>query len=116
MELMFSEGVLKKRISLSRFVELNCTAPAKIFGLHPKKGVLAVGSDADVVVFDPTASHTLSAESHHMRCDYSAYEGWKVTGKVRDVFLRGTHAIEKGKALVGKGFGPYLRRQPHERV
>lgn len=111
MELMFSEGVLKNRMSLNRFVELNCTAPAKIFGLYPKKGTIAVGSDADLVVFDPKVQHTLSAKTHHMRCDYNAYEGWKVTGKTRTVLLRGTVAIENGKAAIGKGFGKYLPRK-----
>lgn len=110
MELMYSEGVVKGRMSLNRFVEVNCTAPAKIFGLYPRKGTIAVGSDADLVIFDPKLSHTISAQSRHMRCDYNAYEGWKVTGKVRTVLLRGTVAIENGKALVGKGFGKYLPR------
>ncbi len=111
MELMFSEGVIKNRMTLNRFVEVNCTAPAKIFGLYPRKGTIAVGGDADLVIFDPKKQHTLSAETHHMRCDYSSYEGWKVTGKVRQVFLRGTLAIDDGKALVGKGFGQYLPRK-----
>jgi len=112
MELMYSEGVVKGRISLNRFVELNCTAPAKIFGLSPDKGTIAVGSDADLVIFDPRVEHTLSAKTHHMRCDYSSYEGWKVQGRVRTVLLRGTVAIDQGRALVGKGFGRYLPRKP----
>ncbi len=110
MELMYSEGVGKGRISLNRFVELNCTAPAKIFGLYPRKGTIAVGGDADLVIFDPKKQHTLSAKTHHMRCDYSSYEGWQVTGKVRTVLLRGKVAIDNGRALVGKGFGKYLPR------
>jgi len=113
MELMFSEGVGKGRISVNRFVELNCTAPAKIFGMYPRKGTIAVGSDADIVIFDPKKQHTLSAETHHMRCDYSSYEGWQVTGKVRTVLLRGTVAIDQGKAFIGKGFGKYLHRSRH---
>lgn len=116
MELMYSEGVVKGRMSLNRFVELNCTAPAKIFGLYPRKGAIAVGADADLVIFDPKTKHTLSAETHHMNCDYSSYEGWQVTGKVRTVLLRGTVAIDKGKALVGKGFGKYLPRKPYSKV
>ncbi len=111
MELMYSEGVVKGRINLNQFVDLNCTAPAKIFGLYPRKGTIAVGADADLVIFDPKVKHTLSAETHHMRCDYSAYEGWKVEGKVRSVLLRGTVAIDHGKALIGKGFGKYLPRK-----
>jgi len=111
MELMFSEGVVPGRISLNKYVDINCTAPAKIFGLYPRKGTLAVGSDADIVIFDPKVKHTMSAQTHHMRCDYSSYEGWPVTGKVRTVLLRGTVAIDQGKALIGKGFGKYLPRK-----
>ena len=110
MELMFSEGVGKGRISLNKFVEVNSTAPAKIFGLFPKKGTIAVGSDADIVIFDPHQTHTISAKTHHMNCDYSSYEGWKVKGKCRTTILRGTVAVDNGKALVGKGFGRYLPR------
>ncbi|MFM8268878.1 MAG: dihydropyrimidinase [Pseudomonadota bacterium] len=111
MELLYSEGVEKKRISLNKFVEVNCTNPAKIFGLFPEKGTIAVGSDADLVIFDPRVEHTLSKETQHMNCDYSSYEGWKVKGKVKTVLLRGTIAIENGKAHIGKGFGKYLRRK-----
>ena len=110
MELMFSEGVLKNKISLEKFVEVTATAPAKIFGLFPRKGTIAVGSDADLVILDPKETHTLSAKTHHMNCDYSTYEGWKITGKVKSTILRGTLAIHEGKALVGKGFGKYLPR------
>ncbi len=110
MELMFSEGVLKGRMSLNKFVDLTSTAPARIFGLAPKKGSIAVGGDADIVIFDPLATHEISAKTHHMNCDYSAYEGWKVTGKCRTTILRGTVAIDQGRALVGKGFGKYLAR------
>lgn len=113
MELMFSEGVLKNRISLNQYVSLNCTAPAKIFGLYPSKGTIAVGSDADIVIFDPKEKHVLSRETQHMRCDYSAYEGWEVTGKVKTVFLRGNLAIDNGKAYITKGFGKYLPRKPY---
>ncbi len=116
MELMFSEGVLKNRISLNQFVSLNCTAPAKIFGLYPEKGNLAVGSDADIVILDPHKKHVLSKETQHMRCDYSSYEGWEVTGKIRTVFLRGTLAIDQGKAFIGKGFGRYLPRKPFSKL
>lgn len=111
MELLFSEGVLKNRMSLNQFVNVTATAPARIFGLLPRKGTIAVGADADIVVFDPNAKHTISAKTHHMNCDYSAYEGWQVTGKCRQTILRGTLAIDEGKALVGKGFGKYLPRE-----
>ncbi|MBC7395813.1 MAG: dihydropyrimidinase [Bdellovibrionales bacterium] len=116
MELMYSEGVAQNRISLEKFVEVTATAPAKIFGLFPRKGTIAVGSDADIVIFDPSVEHTLSAKTHHMNCDYSAYEGWKVIGKVKSTILRGTLAIDQGHALVGKGFGKYLPRGPSGRL
>jgi len=113
MELLFSEGVVKKRISLNKFVEASSTNAAKIFGMFPKKGTIAIGSDADLVVFDPAEQHTMSVKTQHMNCDYSAYEGMEVTGKTKTVVLRGTVAIEDGKALVGKGFGKYIHRAPH---
>lgn len=114
MELLYSEGVEKGRISLNKFVEVNCSNPAKIFGLYPQKGTIAVGSDADLVIFDPRSEHTLSQKTQHMNCDYSSYEGWKVKGKVKTVLLRGTVAIENGKAFVQKGFGRYLKRKKFE--
>ena len=111
MELMFSEGVKKRGLSLNKFVELTSTAPAEIFGMFPRKGTIAIGSDADIVVFDPNEKHTLSAETHHMNCDYSAYEGWQLEGKCRTTILRGTIAVDEGKALIGKGFGKYQSRK-----
>ncbi|MBI2067025.1 MAG: dihydropyrimidinase [Deltaproteobacteria bacterium] len=113
MELLFSEGVLKNRISLNKFVQVSSTNAAKIFGLFPRKGTIAVGSDADVVIFDPEAEHTLSVKTHHMRCDYSAYEGWKVRGKCRTTILRGRVVIDEGKVFVERGSGQYLMRNPH---
>ncbi|HLF31447.1 MAG TPA: dihydropyrimidinase [Xanthomonadales bacterium] len=112
LELLYSEGVHQGRISLNKFVDLGSTAVAKIFGLFPRKGTIAVGSDADIVIFDPAVQHTLSARTHHMNCDYSAYEGWQVQGKIRTTILRGTVAVEEGKAHVGEGFGQYLPRKP----
>ncbi|MBI2981396.1 MAG: dihydropyrimidinase [Deltaproteobacteria bacterium] len=111
LELLFSEGVQKGRISLNKFVEVISTAPAGIFGLAPRKGTIAVGSDADIVVFDPTVKQTLSARTHHMNCDYSAYEGWEVQGKCRTTILRGKVVIDEGKECVEKGFGTYLPRK-----
>jgi len=111
-ELMYSEGVDKGRISLNKFVDLTSTHAAKIFGLFPQKGTIAVGSDADIVVFDPNEEHTISAKTHHMNCDYSAYEGWNVKGKCRTTILRGTVAVDRGVAKVGKGFGKFLKRKP----
>ena len=110
MELLFSEGVQKGRISLNKFVEVACTNPAKIFGMFPRKGTIAPGSDADIVLIDPDQRHTLSAATHHMNVDYSAYEGWELTGKVKTVLLRGKIAIDKGECHIQKGYGQFIRR------
>lgn len=110
MELLFSEGVSKGRISLNKYVEVACTNAAKIFGMFPQKGTIAVGSDADIVIFDPNEQHTLSANSHHMNVDYSGYEGWEVTGKVKTVLLRGQVAIENNECLLEKGYGKFIKR------
>jgi dihydropyrimidinase len=112
MELMYSEGVHQGRISLNKFVEVTSTTAAKIFGLFPRKGTIAVGSDADIIVFDPAKKHTISADTHHMRVDYSAYEGWEVQGKCRSTILRGTVVVDEGLAGVDEGFGNYLQRPP----
>lgn len=113
MELLYSEGVGKGRISLNRYVELTSTMPAKIFGLFPKKGTISPGVDADIVIFDPSIKHKISVETHHMKCDYSAFEGWEVQGKCKTVLLRGETVIENGKSTVKKGFGKYINRAPH---
>lgn len=110
MELLYSEGVHKGRISLNKYVEVACTNPAKIFGMFPSKGTIAVGSDADIVIFDPSEQHTISAATHHMNVDYSGYEGWNLTGKVKTVLLRGTVAIDNGQCLIEKGYGQFIKR------
>src|SRR5437868_13957022 len=110
MSLIYDGGVVQNRITPNRFVELTSTAAAKIFGLFPRKGTIAVGSDADLVIFDPNRENTISAKTHHMRVDYSAYEGRKVRGVVETVFSRGTLIVENG-AFKGKaGDGQFLRR------
>lgn len=110
MELLFSEGVAKGKITLNKYVEVASTNAAKIFGMFPRKGTIAVGSDADIVIFDPKEKHTISAKTHHMNVDYSGYEGWELTGKVKKVILRGTVAIENNKCLVDKGYGQFIKR------
>jgi dihydropyrimidinase len=110
MELLYSEGVHKGRISLNKYVEVACTNPAKIFGMFPRKGTIAPGSDADIVLVDPNRKHTLSAATHHMNVDYSAYEGWELTGKVQTVLLRGRVAIDNGACLLPKGYGQFIKR------
>ncbi|HTC01558.1 MAG TPA: dihydropyrimidinase [Ferruginibacter sp.] len=109
-ELLYSEGVKKGKITINKFVEVLSTNPAKIFGMHPKKGCIAPGSDADIVLFDPNQQHIISASTHHMNTDYSAYEGWQVTGKCKTVLLRGKVVIDKEKCLVEKGNGQYIKR------
>jgi len=110
MELMYSEGVRKGKISLSKFVEVTSTNAAKIFGMYPQKGTLAIGADADIVIFDPNKKHTISVNTHHMNCDYSAYEGRELTGKCETVLLRGKVAIENEKCLLEKGNGRFVKR------
>jgi dihydropyrimidinase len=110
MELLFSEGVVKNKISLNKYVEVASTNAAKIFGMFPKKGTIAVGSDADIVIMDPNEQHTISAATHHMNVDYSAYEGWELTGKVKTVLLRGKVVIDKNSCTVEKGYGKFIKR------
>ena len=112
MAMMFHGGVVEGRITLNRFVELTSTSAAKTFGLFPKKGTIAVGSDADIVIFDPNRSETIgvgNARTHHMRADYSAYEGFTVKGYPDVVLSRGRVIVEKG-ALKTKGGGRFVKR------
>jgi dihydropyrimidinase len=111
MQLVFDGGVNTKRISPNRFVEITSTSPAKMFGMYPKKGTIAVGSDADIVIWDPIAEHTISAQTHHMRVDYSMYEGMKVKGNAQVALLRGEVIVENGKWIGKRGCGKFLRRQ-----
>jgi dihydropyrimidinase len=110
MSLIYHHGVGAGRIGLNRFVELTSTAAAKIFGLFPKKGTIAVGSDADIVIFDPNREQTISAATHHMRVDYSAYEGWKVKGVTEVVLSRGRVIVENGEWKGKSGDGRFVRR------
>ncbi|MBC6605677.1 dihydropyrimidinase [Hymenobacter sp. BT188] len=112
MELLFSEGVSKGRISLQRFVAVTATNAAKIFGMFPRKGTISIGADADLIIIDPEHKHTISAATHHMNVDYSAYEGWELTGKVETVILRGQVAIQDEQAHVAKGYGQFIKRGP----
>jgi len=116
MSLIYHHGVGKGRISLNRFVELTSTAPAKIFGLFPKKGTIAVGSDADIVIFDPDHEETISvhnARTHHMNIDYSAYEGFRVKGFTETVISRGKVIIDKGDYVGRAGDGMFIKRGPY---
>ena len=108
--LIYNGGVVENRISLNRFVELTSTAAAKMFGLFPKKGTIAVGSDADIVIFDAQKQQTISAATHHMKVDYSAYEGKTITGVVETVLSRGRVVIENGDYVGKAGDGKFLKR------
>ena len=112
MSLLFDGGVRAGRISLARFVELTATNPAKLFGLYPRKGEIAPGSDADLVIWDPGKEIIWSAATHHMRVDYNPYEGFVVKGAPEVVWSRGRLVVEGG-AFVGRaGAGQFLKRAP----
>jgi dihydropyrimidinase len=110
MSLVYDGGVRAGRISLNRFVELTSTSPARIFGLFPRKGTVAPGSDADIVVFDPNRTITLSAATLHMNVDYNPYEGRQVTGAADTVLSRGRLVIDNGKFVGRPGSGAFLKR------
>ena len=110
MSLIYNGGVAGGKIGLNRFVELTSTSAAKLFGLFPRKGTIAVGSDADIVIFDPNEEMTITAASHHMNVDYSAYEGMKVKGVTRTVLSRGRVVIDDGKYVGKSGDGQFLKR------
>lgn len=110
LSILFSEGVKKGRISLNQFVDITSTKVAKLFGLYPKKGTIAIGTDADIVIFDPNVERTISAKTHHMAVDYNAFEGMEVVGEPVSVLSRGEFVI-RDKAFVGKiGGGQYIKR------
>lgn len=110
MSLIYNGGVAQGRINLNRFVEITSTAAAKIFGLFPKKGTIAVGSDADIVIFNPNKKMTISAQTHHMRVDYNCYEGMDVQGVTETVLSRGKTIIENGQFLGKAGDGKFIKR------
>jgi len=110
MSLVYDGGVRSGRISLNRFVELTATSPAKIFGLFPRKGTIAPGSDADIVIFDPEKKVRLSAKTLHMNVDYNPYEGREVTGATDTVISRGRVIVDGGRFTGRAGDGSFLRR------
>jgi dihydropyrimidinase len=110
LQMIHEFGVRAGRISLNRMVELLCTNPAKLFGLYPKKGTLAVGSDADVVVFDPAKKVTISASTHHSKVDYNLFEGTQVTGSPEVVLLRGNVLVENDQLVAQPGIGKFVAR------
>jgi dihydropyrimidinase len=116
MSLIYSGGVTQGRFSVNRFVELVSTTPAKLFGLYPRKGTIAVGSDADLVVFDRNRKHTISAKTHHMRVDYSMFEGIEVNGMPDIVLSRGRVVVAGDKFLGRAGQGQFIKRSAYSQV
>ena len=110
LQMIHEFGVRGGRISLNRMVELLCTNPAKLFGLYPRKGTIAVGSDADIVVFDPEKAYTITAATQHSKTDYNLYEGTQVTGTPEVVLLRGQILIEGDELVAEPGVGRYVAR------
>ena len=110
LDLLHDGGVVGGRISRERWVEIVSTAPAKLFGMYPRKGAIAVGSDADIVIYDPARKHTISAETHHMDVDYSCYEGREVQGMSQIVMSRGSVVVRDGEFTGRKGAGRFIKR------
>ena len=109
-DLLHDGGVVGGRISRERWVEIISSAPAKLFGMYPQKGAIAVGSDADIVVYDPNAKRTISAKTHHMDVDYSCYEGRSVQGRADIVLSRGSVIVRDGEFSGRKGHGRFIKR------
>jgi dihydropyrimidinase len=110
LQMIHEFGVRGGRISLNRMVELLSTNPAKLFGLYPRKGTIAVGSDADIVVFDPEKQVTISAATHHSKSDYNLFEGTEVTGSPEVVLLRGNVLVEGDELVASPGIGQFVAR------
>ncbi len=111
MMVLYTQGVRAGKFSINRWVELCCTNPAKLFGMYPQKGTLAPGSDADIVVWDPEAAHTISATTQHQRTDYNLYEGMQVTGKPSVVLSRGRILVQDGEWKGEQGAGKFVHRK-----
>ncbi|MBI2781427.1 MAG: dihydropyrimidinase [Chloroflexi bacterium] len=110
LDLLHDGGVVGGRITKERWVQIASTAPAKLFGMYPRKGSIAVGSDADIVVYDPNRKHTISASTHHMAVDYSCYEGRVVQGGSDVVMSRGSVVVRNGQFTGTKGAGRFIKR------
>ena len=116
LDLMHDGGVVGGRISRERWVEICSTAPARMFGMYPRKGSVSVGADADLVVYDPGRKRTISARTHHMDVDYSCYEGRVVQGASDVVLSRGSVVVRDGEFLGRKGAGRFIKRSPADFV
>ncbi|MGG3469017.1 dihydropyrimidinase [Neobacillus pocheonensis] len=108
--ILFSEGVATGKLSINQFVELTSTKVAKLMGMYPNKGIIAVGSDADIVVFDPHAKYQLTIQDLHMQTDYTPFEGFNMTGKPIHTIVRGNHLIDNGNLLDKKVRGEFIKR------
>ena len=107
---LLHQAVVDGHLSRRRWIELACATPARMFGLYPRKGTIAPGADADIVLYDPQGSYVMSAETHHMNVDYSAYEGRRVAGRAKTVISRGTVVVEDGEYRGRAGHGRYVPR------
>jgi dihydropyrimidinase len=114
--IVFSEGVARGRIDLRRFVNLVSATPARLFGLYPRKGVIAVGSDADLVLWNPTAKRTLTNRDMHHGGDYTPFEGLETTGAVVATYLRGQLAFDGTTVTAERGTGTFLPRAPYSMI
>ena len=103
-------GVREGRLTMNQLVDLCCTQPARLFGLFPRKGTIAVGSDADIVVWDPERPLTLSAATHHSNADYNLYEGTEVIGAPEHVLVRGHVVVDNDQLVAAPGTGRFIRR------
>jgi dihydropyrimidinase len=112
LSMVYFGGVVQRCFSLNKWVELTSTASAKLFGMFPRKGTIAPGSDADIVIFDPNIERTISAATHHVRCDYNLYEGMKIQGRPEIVLSRGKVIIENNQYVGRRGDGRFLKRGP----
>ncbi|MPM17892.1 D-phenylhydantoinase [bioreactor metagenome] len=116
MGIMFSEGVSKKRISLNKFVEITSANPAKLFGLYPKKGTIAVGSDGDLVIFDPYKKVTITKAMLHENVDYTPYEGIELVGYPELTMARGEIIARNNEFIGKKGYGKFIKRNRIELI
>jgi dihydropyrimidinase len=111
--ILYTHGVLKGKLSLQRMVDVFATTPAKLFGAYPRKGSMTVGSDADIVVFDPEYRGKISAGTSLQGIDYSPYEGFDQVGRAEKVFLRGHLIVDKGRYIAKKNLGKFIEREPY---
>ena len=113
LQLLFSGGVSEGRISLNRWIELCSTNPAQMFGMYPKKGTIAIGTDADIVIWDPKKEHIISVSTHHMCTDYSMFEGRKIKGNAETVISRGEIIVKDNEFLGKPGRGKFIKRDTY---